>query len=320
MATDKKITELPAATLPILGSGARVELVQGGVNVQTDPDNIGGGTVPDADATTKGIVEVAAMSEIVAGTDVGGTGASLAVLPSQLGITRTVTGADADVQTDHNGFIIFNSATPFNFTLDQLLAKTKISFINYGAGAVTFVNGSGVTAAGNLVLGGAVGTAYPGALVIYDTLTTPRVITGSGAAVQSVTGVGVDITDPENPIVEIIESLLDEVSVAPVSGTMTLDMDSMYQRTFKDTTVVGTHTIAFANMTNAKVFTLQISVTGGISITMPSSVVMEEADTRWVNATKILTLTGTTASGFQLSFTKFDSVYQLLVSSRFYTS
>lgn len=46
MATDKKITELPAATLPILGSGAKVELVQGGVNVQTDPDNIGGGTVP----------------------------------------------------------------------------------------------------------------------------------------------------------------------------------------------------------------------------------------------------------------------------------
>lgn len=140
--------------------------------------DLGGGSVPDASPTTKGIVEVAIMSEVVAGTDVGGTGAALSVLPSQLGITRTVTGADADVQTDHNGLIILNSATPFNFTLDQFLAKTKITFINYGAGVVTFVNGAGVTAAGNLTLAGATGTSYPSALVIYDTLTTPRVISG----------------------------------------------------------------------------------------------------------------------------------------------
>lgn len=66
---NKKITELPNATLPILGSGARVELVQGGINVQTDPDNIGGGTVPDASETVKGILEIATQGETDTGTD-----------------------------------------------------------------------------------------------------------------------------------------------------------------------------------------------------------------------------------------------------------
>lgn len=94
---------------------------------------------------------------------------------------RTVTGADSSVQTDDNKLIILNSASAFNFTLDQLTAATKITFINYGAGAVTFVNGSGVTAAGSLTIPGAVGNIYYSALVIYDTLTTPRVINGASA-------------------------------------------------------------------------------------------------------------------------------------------
>lgn len=103
-----KITELPAATLPI-ATGTKFEAVQGGLNVQVDADDMpgsgaagvtsvtgttnritstGGATpvididaaydaaitaqisaaVPDASATTKGIVELATPAEVITGT------------------------------------------------------------------------------------------------------------------------------------------------------------------------------------------------------------------------------------------------------------
>lgn len=65
---------------------------------------------------------------------------------------RTVTGTDSIVTTDNGKTIIFNSATPFNFTIDILLAGMEMSFINKGAGTVTFVAGSGVTLDGTLTL------------------------------------------------------------------------------------------------------------------------------------------------------------------------
>lgn len=65
---------------------------------------------------------------------------------------RTVTGTDSIVATDNGKTIIFNSATPFNFTIDVLLAGMEMSFINKGAGTVTFVAGSGVTLDGTLTL------------------------------------------------------------------------------------------------------------------------------------------------------------------------
>lgn len=43
MATDKRISELPVVTLPIAGSNARIELLQGGINVQANPDDLPGG-------------------------------------------------------------------------------------------------------------------------------------------------------------------------------------------------------------------------------------------------------------------------------------
>lgn len=241
-----------------------------------------GGSVPDADATTKGIVEVAAMSEIVAGTDVGGTGAALSVLPSQLGITRTVTGAAADVQTDHNGLIIFNSATPFNFTLDQLLAKTKITFINYGAGAVTFIAGSGVTITGDVALDAVDGDNFASAFVIYDTLTTPRVVKGI-----SLTSSG-----------RIASTITADVLAIDFLNRKIINFDITTTRT-------TAFSITFANETNLVESNLSMRLTGAIAITLPSAVVMgfiEKVNGRWDESTNILTLTGTTASVFMIQF------------------
>jgi hypothetical protein len=138
------------------------------------------GTV-NASATAKGVKEDATIAEIVAGTDVGATGATLAVLPSHLGGTRTTDGSsgNASVQTDHLGYVICNSATPFNFTLDTLIEKTKITVINYGTGAVTFVAGSGMTVTGDTTLQAASGVNYPGVFINYDTNTVARIITGA---------------------------------------------------------------------------------------------------------------------------------------------
>lgn len=65
---------------------------------------------------------------------------------------RSVTATDSIVATDNGKTIVFNSATPFNFTIDVLLAGMEMSFINKGAGTVTFVAGSGVTLDGTLTL------------------------------------------------------------------------------------------------------------------------------------------------------------------------
>lgn len=170
---DKKISELPAATTPLSGT-EKLEILQGGVNKQVDASDVGGG-----------------------------------VTSAEFRRVRQVTGTDAVVQADDNGLIIFNSATPFNFTLDQLTADvagnetTKFGFTNIGAGAVTLVNGTGVTATGTLVIPAATGNSFPTGMVYYDTTTTPRVIQGA-SAVLSVTGDVVDNTDPDNPVIDLL--------------------------------------------------------------------------------------------------------------------
>src|SRR5687768_9396898 len=151
----KKISELPASGA--LTGNELVEAVQGGVNVQTTTQDIadlggGGGTWGS----------------------ITGTLADQTDLYGYLRGTRTITVSDDADQSDDNSLIIFNSATPINFTLDQLTASSKISYINVGAGAVTLVNGSGVTQVGDTVLAAASGNTFPTGLTFYTTATTPR--------------------------------------------------------------------------------------------------------------------------------------------------
>jgi hypothetical protein len=100
----------------------------------------------------------------------------VASVDTKLRKTRTVTGTDSIVQSDDNSLIIFNSATAFNFTLDQLTTGSKVQFMNINTGVVTFVNGTGVTVAptGVTLLGAGSGV-YPGAFVFYTSATTPIV-------------------------------------------------------------------------------------------------------------------------------------------------
>lgn len=59
MATDKKISELPDASLPIV-SGVKFEALQGGINVKVDADDMpgsGGGAVASVNGQT-GVVDL----------------------------------------------------------------------------------------------------------------------------------------------------------------------------------------------------------------------------------------------------------------------
>jgi len=116
---------------------------------------------------------------------------------SVLRLTRTVTTADAITQADDNALIIFNSGSPIDFTLDQLTADTKASFINKGAGIVTFIAGSGVTITGDTTLSAAADPSYPTAIVFYQTLTTPLLVTGSGGGGGGGSG---DVTKVGTPV------------------------------------------------------------------------------------------------------------------------
>lgn len=110
--------------------------------------------------------------------------------------SRKVITSDAIIQTDDNSLIVFESATPINFTIDQLTATTKCSFINKGTGEVTFVDGVGVTHTGVSSLEGQSGSVYPTAFVYYDTATTPLIAAGGGGGGASDWGdLGGTITD-----------------------------------------------------------------------------------------------------------------------------
>lgn len=171
---DKKISELTDATTPTGEEYA--EILQGGVNkkltLQAIADLAAGGGGSGAFA------------------DITGEPYDNTALAGEFRKTRTVTSAEPITQDDDNSVIRFDSSTPFTFTLIELTADTKASFINYGAGAVTFGSGAGVTITGSTTLAAADGTSYPTAVVIYDTSTAPRTVVGSsgGGGVGDVVG------------------------------------------------------------------------------------------------------------------------------------
>lgn len=141
------------------------------------------------------------------------------------------------------------------------------------------------------------------------------------SASQSDMITGTDDTKPATALSVESKRSVKRLSVAVSSGTMTIDCGSKEEVKAEDTSAISSaFTLAFSNNSNLEILLLHLLITGGVPITMPSSVVMEEADTRWNNGTKILTITGTTGSGFQLSFSKRGSVYELLVSSKFHAS
>lgn len=132
---------------------------------------------------------------------------------------RQVTGADSIIQTDQGGIIWFNSVTPFNFTIDELLINTQVGFINIGAGAVTFVNGSGVTLSGVSSLDGG---SNASAVIFYKAATTPIIVSGSAAAAWgSITGTLSSQTDLQTAL----DGKVNDTGNETIAGVKTFSSD-----------------------------------------------------------------------------------------------
>lgn len=96
---------------------------------------------------------------------------------------RSVTATDSIVAADTGKTIVFNSATPIDFTIDTLTAGVQVAFINKGVGTVTFLQGTGVTLTGTLSL-----ATDETAAIIYYTSSTAEVFSGGGSGIGGSTG------------------------------------------------------------------------------------------------------------------------------------
>ena len=116
---------------------------------------------------------------------------------------------------------------------------------------------------------------------------------------------------------------LDLVSASISAGTLTLDMNSQRQRCFSVASAASSaFTLALSNTTNARIFELNIPITGSVDITLPSDFRMDEVELysgRYDNSGPlVLTLDGDTASQFQLVATYTGSVWLLKASESRY--
>jgi hypothetical protein len=218
-----KISDMPAATTP---TGTElVPIVQGGYNKKATIDQINSGYIKTANFYTigdgrwlklpalpgigqdgqslrwnngTGLWEyfTASAGNLTGAITSSGLATSLGSFTSNaLGTAisdpvRTVTGTDAIVQADNGRTIYFNSATPFNFTIDALTINTFTMFRNIGTATVSFVDGSGVTSTGaTALLAGEVGG------VEYIASTTPIIsVVGSGGGSMVYPGAGIPLS------------------------------------------------------------------------------------------------------------------------------
>jgi hypothetical protein len=111
---------------------------------------------------------------------------------------------------------------------------------------------------------------------------------------------------------------LDTSSPATTGSTITLDFNTKIQRIFLLGTIASSKTIAISNSSAALVFLIRLNVTGALSFTFPSTFRAQTAETRWTNGTKILLLTGATATPFEISCT-WDGTFWALKASTDYS-
>lgn len=177
---NKKITELPAATVP-LNAGDILEIVQGGINKQVAKSDVatgGGGTVTsvtgtasritssggatpviDIDTAYDAAVQAIADAKVADAINDGTTG----IAPSQNAVFDALalkadkhpaanrqTGSYTLVLTDDGKMVEMNVASANNLTIPPnssvaFPVNTFVTLVQYGAGLTTVIAGAGVT-------------------------------------------------------------------------------------------------------------------------------------------------------------------------------
>jgi len=107
------------------------------------------------------------------------------------------------------------------------------------------------------------------------------------------------------------------ISAIVSGGVLNLNFGTLVETLFNVATTITANCTVTVTETNAKSFALQFAVTGTITITMPSSFVFETGEVtlgRWNSSTKVLTLTGTTNTEFEIVGLKRGSVWRCISS------
>lgn len=141
-------------------------------------------------------------------------------------------------------------------------------------------------------------------------------------AIQSDMLTGTDNTKPMTAAsLQSVRSLV-RLACSISAGTMTIDVGLKREVKFENTTTISANFIlALANESNLEEMSGIIFVTGTVVMTCPSSIVMEEDNSRWNNGTKALTMIGGTASPFVLSFSRISSTkIEMRASFKIHTS
>jgi len=120
--------------------------------------------------------------------------------------------------------------------------------------------------------------------------------------------------------IQSVRSLI-RTPVSVSAGILTLDLGLARERKFEDSSISSSNfAIQFAQDANAEIFTLSKRITGTVVINMPSSVVCEEDNARFVNGTKNFTVIGGTGSYFVFSWFRLtNTLYELRASTKIYT-
>lgn len=255
-------------------AGADNTTVPTSLAIKTYADNLAIAGSPDASTTVKGLVEIATNAEAVAGTGTGGTGAILAVTPSNLasifaappatGGTTPAAGsfttlAASGLSSLSGSATILTAGTALNLASD---ADTAAVNIGTGAAArtITVGNSSGATA---IALNCGTGALDIGTNAVAHTVTIGNSTGATSVAINAGSG-GIPITSTNSTIALQSGTGAINIGTAAAQNTITIGNSSG-----ASSVVVNCGTGALDIGTNAVAHTVTIgNVTGATAIIM----------------------------------------------------
>lgn len=259
MATDKKISELPAATVPLSGT-EKLEILQGGVNKQVDASDVGGGASGSyLPLTLTANEEVTGDFDLQLGTSANHLN-SLSIYTETSMLIHAQDAFQVDIHDDITTDIVTIVSTPKQINIQAGDAAQTIFQINDEDG------GSGVliqtTANPISIDAGSSDVTLDGA-----TVTAPTPAAGTNNTEVATTAF-------------VQAANLGSVSTSTAGATITLDMGSLVQRMhIGSATFSAAKAVAMSNATNALQFQFIFEVTNVAAVlTVPADWLMSSAD------------------------------------------
>lgn len=145
-------------------------------------------------------------------------------------------------------------------------------------------------------------------------------VSGIARLYNDLTNSNTDGAVTQSAIKSSFDNLFIQQSPATGGATITIDCAGRRQVLALLSTLSASKAIAINNSSSTIVLSILLNVTGTITLTFPSTFRAEQSEVRWNNTTKALTLTGVTATPFELGAIWDGTFWRLKVTQDFYTS